>query len=150
LLREAVAIHRRNLGRYHPETCRDLLLLGRAEESPGSMKQAEQTLAGAAEAFERARLAGRGEHRALLPLASPYPELALARLANGRTDDAWSAAERGCARTLADLVLAADRETRSPADRGREDSLAQALTSLESACEALPVGALAQAASRDT
>ena len=38
---------------------------------------------------------------ALRPLLSPYTDLALVRLAVGREEDAWIAAERGLARTLA-------------------------------------------------
>lgn len=136
LLRRALDINRRTLGNLHPQTCRNLLLLGRTLERPGTMPEAEATLAEAAAAFDATRLSIRGAKRAMLPLVSPYPELALARLAVGRSDDAWTAAERGLARTLAELLVAADRRARSSGDIAREDSLAHALTSLEDAFRA--------------
>jgi len=138
LLRQALEINRRNLGKLHPQTCRNLTLLGRAMKIQGRLLEAEVVLTEAAASFDVARLSGRGSKRALLPLLSPYTDLALVRLAVGRQEDAWIAAERGLARTLADLLFASDRRQQAPKDAAREDSLAMVLTNLEGACEALP------------
>ena len=138
LLRQALEINYRNLGKLHPQTCRNLLLLGRAVEIQGRLLEAETILTQAAASFDVARLSGKGSKRALLPLISPYTDLALVRLAVGREQDAWNAAERGLARTLADLLFSSNRRQLAAKDAAREDSLALTLTNLEGACEALP------------
>jgi CHAT domain-containing protein/tetratricopeptide (TPR) repeat protein len=135
--REAVGIHRATVGESHPFTCGSLRTLGLVLEARGRLAEAESTLAEAAASFDVARLGIVDADRALLPLPSPYPDLARVRMERGETDAAWVATERALGRTLADLLDAAGRRGGSGAFAARHDSVASALGGLERAVAAL-------------
>jgi CHAT domain-containing protein/tetratricopeptide (TPR) repeat protein len=131
LFREALELRRRLLGEQHPHVCKGLHQLGRFFLSRGDPASAEPVLAEAAALYDAARLrAGPGLERTTF-LDSPYSHLAAARLALGREDEAWPAMEKALARSLADLLLAAERRELDALEIQRQDSLARQLGDLE-------------------
>ncbi len=137
LYTRALAIRETTLGPEHPEVLTSLDDLGNLMYRKGDYASAERYLARAAKVYDASRLrAGGGLERATFQ-ESPYPSLALARLASGKTRDAWPAAERSLGRTLADLLFAAKSRPLTSAEIATEDSLLGALTNLESSIEAL-------------
>lgn len=68
---------------------------------------------------------------------SPYPDLAAVTLGAGRGGEAWVCVERSLARSLCDLIDAAEARKLSPSASAIEDSLATTLDDLESRWNAL-------------
>ncbi|MFH1502735.1 MAG: CHAT domain-containing tetratricopeptide repeat protein [Candidatus Eisenbacteria bacterium] len=131
LHREALAMWRKLLGNEHPNVVASLNNLADVFDDQGDHASAEPLLAEAARVYDAARLrAGAGLKRAAFRV-SPYPRLASVRLALGRTDEAWPAAERAHARSLADLLMATEERDLSPSEVAREDSLSRILGTLE-------------------
>jgi CHAT domain-containing protein/Flp pilus assembly protein TadD len=131
LYREALAMRRRLLGDEHPDVATSLSNLAGLLYAQGAHAGAEPLLAEAARVYDAARLrAGAGLKRAAFQ-ESPYPRLASVRLALGRTDEAWPAAEKAHARSLADLLVAAEERELSSPEAAREDSLKRVLGTLE-------------------
>jgi CHAT domain-containing protein/tetratricopeptide (TPR) repeat protein len=134
--REAVAAWRALLGDEHPHVASGLGLLAGILRGQGDYAGAEELLVEAARVHDAARLrAGTGVKRATFQ-SSPYPYLAATRLALGRTEDAWPAAEKALAQSLADLLMAAAERDLSPREWAREDSLRGVLGELEHALAA--------------
>jgi CHAT domain-containing protein/tetratricopeptide (TPR) repeat protein len=145
LYREAIAMSRRLLIDEQPEFSATLANLALLLSAQGDHKAAEPLLAEAARVHDAARLrVGAGLARAAFR-RSPYPSLAAVRLALGRTDEAWPAAEKAHARSLADLLMATDERDLTAAESAREDSLAGLLSTLER-----NLAAYREAASGDT
>jgi CHAT domain-containing protein/tetratricopeptide (TPR) repeat protein len=131
LYRESLAMRRKLLGDEHPDVAASLTNLADLLCAQGNHAGAEPLLAEAARVHDAARLrAGAGLKRATFR-ASPYPRLAAARLAIGRTEEAWPAAEKAQARSLAEFLMAAEERDLSPSEAAREDSLKKALGDLE-------------------
>ncbi len=145
LYREALAMWRKLVGAEHPHVASTLNNLAYVLHAQGDCTGAESLLAEAARVYDAARLrAGAGLKRAAFQV-SPYPRLASVRLALGRTDEAWLAAETAHARSLADLLMAAAERDLSPSEAAREDSLVEVLGNLER-----ELAAYRQAATTDT
>jgi CHAT domain-containing protein/tetratricopeptide (TPR) repeat protein len=135
LYREALEIRRELLGDQNAAVAHNLSSLGQVLLWRGDPARAEPILAEAAEMHDAAcLLAGEGLKRATiaLRLRPPSTALASARLAQGKADEAWPAAEKALARALADLLMTADERALSAAEVAREDSLKAALTAMES------------------
>jgi CHAT domain-containing protein len=131
LFRESMAMRRRLLGDQHPDVVANLSDIAVVLCAQGDYAGAEPVLADAARAYDAARTrAGTGLKRAMF-LASPYPHLAAVKMALGRAEEAWPAAEKGQARLLADLLLAAEERNLSPAESATEDSMRRILGKLE-------------------
>jgi len=131
LFREAVAVRKKLLGDEHPDVVTSLSNLALLLGAKGDHTAAESLLTEAAQVYDVARLrAGAGLQRAAFQ-QSPYPRLASVRLTLGRTDEAWPAAEKAHARSLADLLMAAEQRGLSPSESAREDSLKGVLGMLE-------------------
>jgi len=131
LYRESLAMRRRFLGDKHPHVAESLYSLADLLETQGDYADAELLLTEAGRAHDAARLrAGAGLRRASFQ-GSPYPRLASVKLALGRTDEAWPAAEKAHARSLADLLMVAEGRELSPSESAREDSLKRVLGTLE-------------------
>jgi len=106
----------------------------------GRLTEAESCLAEAATFFEQARVRrGTGMSRVSVS-ASPYRALALVRLMLKKNDEAWSAAERELARSLADLLLATRQRYLTGSERAQQDSLQRRLIQLEGQIDALQQG----------
>ncbi len=134
---KSLAIREKTLGPEHPLVAESLQKLSRLLLRTGQAAHAEDLLSRASKIFEVARLrAGMGFVRATFQ-ASPYSELAIARLVLGRTDDAWPAAERALGRALADLLITSGQRSLEPWEAAREDSLREVLGELESRLIAL-------------
>ncbi len=143
--REALAIRKNLLGHEHPVVASSLRDLARLLRAQGDYVGAEQLLTEAGRVLESARLrAGSGFKRATLA-HTLYAELAAARLAIGRLDDAWPAAEKAQARALADLLMASGTRDLSPSEAALEDTLKEALGNRER-----ELGAYSEAAREDT
>jgi len=99
--------------------------------------RAEEYLTEAARVYESSRRRTGFAMDSAAYRASPYPALASARLTIGKTEDAWPAVERSLGRALADLLLAAGSRPLTTAEAASEDSLLQALTSLDGRVQAL-------------
>ena len=135
LYEEALEVRTALLGEQNAAVAHNLSSLGQVLLRRGDPAAAEPILAQAAEMHDAAcLLAGEGLKRATiaLRLRPPATALASARLAQGKTDEAWPAAEKALARALADLLMTADERALSEAEIAREDSLKEALTTLES------------------
>jgi CHAT domain-containing protein/tetratricopeptide (TPR) repeat protein len=148
LYREALEIRSSLLGDQNAAVAHSLSSLGQLLFRKGDPGSAEPILEDAAEMHDAAcLLAGEGLKRATiaLRLRPPATALAAARLAQGKTDEAWPAAEKALARALADLLMTAQERALTPAEVAREDSLRGALTALES-----ELGAYRAAAATDT
>jgi len=131
ICREGLAMRRSLLGDDHPAVAQSLLVLATALAAQGDYVGAESLLAENAHIYDVARLrAGMGLKRTAFQ-RSPYPRLAAVRLILGRPDEAWPAAERAHARSLADLLVAAAERDLDPAEVAREDSLRSVLGKLE-------------------
>ena len=131
LQREALVIWREALGAEHPNVASGLITLAALLNSEGRYADAESVLTEAASTFEVARVrAGTNLARATFS-RSPYPSLAVTRLAVGKTDEAWLAAERHLSRVLADVLLAAGGRSLTLSERAREDSLRLLMGQLE-------------------
>lgn len=125
--REALRMRRRFLGGGHPYVAETLHRLGMALKAQGNYGAAEPVLEEACAAYDAARLrAGAVTSRATF-LACPYADLAEATLALGRNEEAWPAAEKALARTLVDLLMAAESRELTSEEAAREDSLRQEL-----------------------
>jgi CHAT domain-containing protein/Tfp pilus assembly protein PilF len=135
LYEEALAIRSELLGDQNAAVAHNLSSLGQLLLLRGDPVGAEVILADATEIHDAAcLLAGEGLKRATiaLRLRPPATALAAARLAQGKTDEAWPAAEKALARALADLLMTAEQRALSAAEAAREDSLREALGALES------------------
>jgi len=112
-------------------TGRALSVLGASMYAAGEFASAESTLVRACGLYDANRLRiPSGQKRAWSSRSSPYSLLAAARLRQGKGDEAWSAAERALARSLADVVSGtAALEGR---EATRRDSLRMELTNIES------------------
>ncbi len=135
LYEEALGIRLDLLGDQNAAVAHNLSSLGQLLLLRGDPAAAEPILADAAEIHDAAcLLAGEGLKRATiaLRLRPPATALASARLAQGKTDEAWPAAEKALARALADLLMTAEQRALSAAEVAREDSLKEALGALES------------------
>lgn len=131
LFSEALAIRRRILGEEHPHvavTQRKYALLLKAE---GDYASAEPILEEACSIYDAARSrAGTGMSRVTF-LDCPYGDLAQAKLALGKERDAWPAAERALARSLADLLLASEGRDLTEEESAREENLSHELADRE-------------------
>jgi CHAT domain-containing protein/tetratricopeptide (TPR) repeat protein len=144
LAREALAIRRPLLSSSNPDLVLSLHNLGTHEWRLGNAARAESLLALAAGAYEDARLrVGRGLARSMFLPASPYSFLAASRLDLGRDREAWEAAERGLARSLADMLMSADLCSLSGAEAARKDSLVATVGRLDDEIQACRVALLA-------
>jgi CHAT domain-containing protein/Tfp pilus assembly protein PilF len=131
LLRQALAIRRKVLGPEHPDLAECLWQLAGLRAKRGDYADAETLLVEASRVYDAARLrVGTGIERSSFQ-KSPYPALAAVRLKRGEPDEAWPAAERTLARSLADLLFASQRRDLDRVEAAREDSLQRALTNLE-------------------
>ena len=127
----ALSMRRELLGESHPDVAASLMNLAEVAADGADCSRRETILAEAARAYDAARLrAGFGMGRSTF-LGSPYPRLAAARLALGRNGEAWPAAEKSLARTLADLLVTAEKRDLTQIESAREDSLEALLCSLE-------------------
>jgi hypothetical protein len=97
----------------------------------GDYAHSESLLTRAAAIFDIARLRVGGDLSRATFQWSPYRSLALTRLALGKRDAAWEAAERSLGRVLADVLLTADKRSLTSVETAREDSLEQRLDQLE-------------------
>ncbi len=134
LYREALEIRRKLLGDANAGVAHSLSSLGHLAFAKGDPAAAEPLLEDALEAYDAARLrAGEGLTRATagLRLRPPATALAAARLALGKTDEAWPVAERALARALADLLMATEERSLDALEAAREDSLKERLGTLE-------------------
>ncbi len=134
LYREALEIRTRTLGGQSAAVAYNLSSIGHLELREGYPVAAEMTLGEAASVYDAARLrAGTGMSSATmaLRLRPPLVALAVSRLEQGKVDDAWPAAERALARTLADLLMSAEERSLTRAESVREDSLRSLLANLE-------------------
>jgi len=123
LYRMSLAVRRVSLGHAHPHVADTLRRLGICLKACGDYASAESVLEDACRAYDAARLrAGVGTSRATF-IQSPYADLAHAKLALGKVDDAWPHAERALARTLTDLLAAASARDLNGRERATEDSL---------------------------
>lgn len=117
-----------------PYTLCMLVSLGTAHLVLGEPETAAKYLEEARARYET-RSAGlaQGYQRISTSLLSPYPPLALARLATGREDEAWEIMEQGNGRMLADLLDRRDNpaSSRVPAVAAREESLSQRILDLK-------------------
>ncbi len=131
LFSEALAMRRRLLGEEHPHvavTHQKYALLLKAE---GDYSSAEPILEEACSVYDAARLrAGTGIARATF-LDCPYADLAQAKLVLGKESEAWPAAERALARTLADLLVTAGSRDLTPDETAREEEISRALANRE-------------------
>jgi CHAT domain-containing protein/Tfp pilus assembly protein PilF len=135
LYEEALEIRRSLLGDQNAAVAYSMSSLGQLLLLEGDPASAEPILVQAAEIHDAAcLLAGEGLKRATiaLRLRPPATALASARLAQGKTDEAWPAAEKALARALADLLMTAEERALTPAEVAREDSLKNSLSTLES------------------
>jgi CHAT domain-containing protein/Tfp pilus assembly protein PilF len=135
LYEEALEIRSGLLGDQNAAVAHSLSSLGQLLLLGGDPAAAEPVLVRAAEIHDAAcLLAGEGLKRATiaLRLRPPATALAAARLLQGKTDEAWPAAEKALARALADLLMTAEQRSLSPVEVAREDSLKGALGALES------------------
>ena len=143
LNREALAITRKLYGEEHPDGANILHSLGRCLLRQGNDASAEEHLLRAAQVYEAARLrAGAALERATFQ-RGPYETLAAAQLRLGKNEEAWPSAEKALARSLADLLRAADQRELLPAEAASEDSLAHTLAVLEGELTALREAAAA-------
>lgn len=148
LYREALDIRSRALGTQSAAVAYNLSSIGHLELREGDAAAAERTLVDAAATYDAARLragAGMSSATMALKLRPPLVALAVSRLEQGKIDDAWPAAERALARTLADLLMTAEERVLSTAESSREDSLRSALAELDG-----ELAAYADAAASDT
>jgi CHAT domain-containing protein/tetratricopeptide (TPR) repeat protein len=145
LLREALAMSKRLLGNEHPDVAASLGNLAALHEAQGDYVGADTLLEEAARVYGAARLrAGTGLKRATFQ-ESPYPHLASVRLSLGRPDEAWPAAEKAHAQSLAELLMVASKRELSSSESAREDSLRSLLGQLQD-----ELGAYVNAAQSDT
>ncbi len=128
---EALATWRQLHGDEHPHIVRGLATLAALKRDQGDYAGAEPLLAEAARVHDAARLrAGAGLKRATFQL-SPYPYLAATRVSLGKTEEAWPAAEKALAHSLADLLIAAAERDLTATEIAREDSLNGVLGGLD-------------------
>ena len=147
LLREDLTIKRATLGQIHPEVAHSICTLALLRHLQGDHNKTEVLLTQAAEIHDVARLrAGPSLERATFA-QGPHQHLAVVRLAVGKRDEAWSAAEKAQARTLTDLLLNAGQRELSPLESTREDSLQRLQASLERQVEFLQEAARTDSAS---
>ena len=119
----AIEAQRRLLGPAHPELARSQGELGRLRWARGNPDGAHSAFVEQGRVYEAARgRAGNAVDRATFQ-QSPYNALARVRLQQGRQREAWEAAERARARSLADLLHAGGRaglpQSAPPPPRGR-------------------------------
>lgn len=146
LYREALEIREGLLGEQNAAVAHNLSSLGQLLLLEGDPAAAEPILAEATEMHAAAcLLAGEGLKRATiaLRLRPPATALAAARLEQGKTDEAWPAAEQALARALADLLMTADQRSLSAPEVAREDSIKEALTATEAELAAYQAAAAA-------
>lgn len=130
-IREALAMNRKLQGECHPNVVISFRNLGNLLALQDDYSAAEVYIEEAASRYEVARLrAGPGLARAGF-MRSPYLDLARARIVLGKTDEAWAAAEKARARSLADLLMAAGQRDLNPREVATEDSLSRRLAHLE-------------------
>ncbi|MFC1573283.1 CHAT domain-containing protein, partial [Candidatus Eisenbacteria bacterium] len=133
LLRQAIGREHKYLGNHHPRVIESLGLLARLELWKADYAAVESLLVQACSAYDVARLrvpSGLPRARFLAPLQL-YESLAVTQLGLGKEVEAWTSAERGLARSLADLLFAADQRVLSASEIAHMDSLEDALTRLE-------------------
>jgi len=131
MYRRALAVRRSVFGEGHPDVVQSLANLGHLLQCVGDAEQAQELFAEAARAYDAARVrAGVGLSRTAFQ-RTPYTALAGVRLALGRKDEAWTAAERANARSLAEVLIAAGERRLTPSEAAREDSLRRSLGRLE-------------------
>lgn len=145
LFSEALAMRRKLLGEEHPHvavTQGKYALLLKAE---GDYASAEPILEQACSIYDAARSrAGTGISTVTF-LDCPYADLAQAKLVLGKEREAWPAAERALARTLADLLLASASRDLTHEESAREEELSRELANRER-----EVAAYRQAAGSDS
>jgi len=128
LYREALAMNRKLLGDEHPRVAENFMYLALLRNDLGDCAGAEPLLVQATTVFDAARLRlGAGMKRATLNKKSPYPVLAAARLALGKSELAWPAVESSQGRVLADLLLTTQSRGLSPEEAEQEKALRLAL-----------------------
>lgn len=128
LYRCAAAIEAKALGEAHGQLAGTLHELGALLLLEDRAYEANEVLAHAARVFDAARLrAGADLERATFR-ASPYADLAIARLAVGDKQGAWQAAELSRARVFLEHLDQSD----ATGERALENSLRARLTQLES------------------
>ena len=135
VMREGLSIRPWVQGNQNRRAVMGMHSLGILLRRKGDLAGAETILEQSAATYEVARLrAGTGLERSTF-VQSPYNDLACTRLMLGRQDEAWEAAELSLGRTLADLLLVADRRALDSRESEREDSLKAALGALEGELE---------------
>jgi CHAT domain-containing protein len=131
LFSEALALRRELLGEEHPHvavTREKYALLLKAE---GDYPSAEPILEEACSIYDAARMrASEGMSRATF-LDCPYADLAQVKLVLGKEREAWPAAERALARTLADLLVESASRDLTAEEAAREDELSRELADRE-------------------
>jgi CHAT domain-containing protein/tetratricopeptide (TPR) repeat protein len=135
--RQAIMTAEKTLAAQHPVFCPFLDGLASCYLRQDDVASAETALSEAASVYETARLrAGGGFARATFR-TSPYARLAAVRLEMGDPAGAWTAAELGLGRALADLLMASDHRSLSAPETAMEDSLNETLYRLEGEMGAL-------------
>ena len=119
------------LGPTHPRSISANRGLAEVHIVEGRWAEAEPHLIRAAEGFEVARRrAGTGWERATF-MRSPYTRLAGLQLLLGKGEQAWESTERSHARTLTDLLVAADARPLTAGEFAQELRLRARLDELE-------------------
>jgi CHAT domain-containing protein/tetratricopeptide (TPR) repeat protein len=131
LYRESLRMRSRLLGEEHPAVASTLFSLAYVMQVAGNHAGAESVLTEAARVYEVARLRTGSALARATAVPSPYPLLAASRLALGREEGAWPAAERSQGRLLADLLASAGHRRLSPGESGQERALGLALDDRE-------------------
>lgn len=146
---QALDIRRRVLGNDHPMTIMSLELLSSARIGLGDFDSAESLLVEACQLYESARAkTGRGIGQATF-VRPPYPELAAARLFQGKTNGVWEAWERSRCRVLGESIQEVVDLQLTPDLAARRDSLSKRLSRAEqlvASCQAVAKADSTQAA----
>jgi len=91
---------------------------GRAHRKAGHLGTSERLLLEAARGYEKhLRRSGRGFRQLATALLSPYPDLCLLRLQEGRFNEAWMAVERGLGRVVNEFLDEGVWERADPKER---------------------------------
>jgi len=128
---ECLEIEREIYGEGNPARLYSAGRLATIRYARDDYRGAEVLAAEAVDSYDIARQRfGTGMERASYS-SSPGSTLALAQLAQGHGDAAWSSVERMSARALADLLAGAERRGLTPEEVAREDFLRGQIASLE-------------------
>jgi len=138
--REALSIRKAETGATCPLIVEDLRILTSIAQTQGRWAEAESLLTEAVAIYEKVRLrAGVGIVRDLFYI-SPYDQLAVNLLMQGRQREAWRPAEMAQGRSLSDLLFDLERRSLTDGQAAREGALARTLVRLEDSLSALPAG----------